>query len=60
MILPDIPGSTPPLAEWLACLLYVLALPRRFGRGAAAAISTVALAVLGVFLHLTGDVPLVW
>ena len=60
MILPDIPRLYTALAEWLACLLYVLALPRRFGRGAAAAISTGALAVLGVFLHLTGDVPLVW
>ena len=60
MILPDIPRLYTALAEWLACLLYVLALPRRFGKGAAAAISTGALAVLGVFLHLTGDVPLVW
>ncbi|MEE0800328.1 MAG: ATP-binding protein [Gemmiger sp.] len=58
--LPDIPRLYTALAEWLACLLYVLALHRRFGRAVTAVLSTGVLAGLGVFLQLTGGVPLAW
>ena len=35
--LPDIPRLYTALAEWLACLLYLLALRPRFGKAATAA-----------------------
>lgn len=60
--LPDIPRLYTALAEWLACLLYVLALRRRFGRWVTAGISAAVLAVLGTFLYFTAvdRVPLAW
>lgn len=60
MMLPDIPRLYTALAEWLACLLYVLALRRRFGKPATALLGSVWLLVMGTFLQLTGQVPLVW
>lgn len=36
--LPDIPRVVTAVAEWLACLVYILVLPRRFGRIATAAL----------------------
>ncbi|EFB74450.1 ATP-binding protein [Subdoligranulum variabile] len=58
--LPDIPRLYTALAEWLACLLYVLALRRRWGTAVTAAVSGAVLAALGAFLQLTGSVPLAW
>lgn len=60
MTLPDIPRLYTALAEWLACLLYILALRRRFDKTATAAFSGAGLVLLGVFLQLTGSVPLAW
>lgn len=60
MMLPDIPRLYTALAEWLACLLYVLALRPRFGKAATALLSGGWLLVMGAFLQLTGHVPLVW
>lgn len=60
MILPDIPRQYTALAEWLACLLYILALRRRFGRTATAVSAGLWLAGLSLFLQLTGNVPLAW
>lgn len=57
-VLPDIPRLYTALAEWLACLLYVLALRRRFGVPVTAAVSGAVLVGLGAFLQLTGSVPL--
>ena len=59
MILPDIPRlyTAPGRVVGLPALRAGAAPAVRQG-GPAAAISTGALAVLGVFLHLTGDVPL--
>ena len=59
-VLPDIPRLYTALAEWLACLLYVLALRRRFGVPVTAADSGAVLVGLGAFLQLTGSVPLAW
>lgn len=60
MTLPDIPRLYTALAEWLACLLYILALRRRFDKTATAAFSGAGLVLLGAFLQLTGSVPLAW
>ena len=58
--LPDIPRLYTALAEWLACLLYILTLRRRFGAAVTAVVSGLVLAALGAFLQLTGGVPLAW
>lgn len=60
MTLPDIPRLYTALAEWLACLVYVLALRPRFGRAATACIGGAWLLGMGAFLQLTGRVPIVW
>lgn len=60
MILPDIPRLYTALAEWLACMVYVLALRPRFGRVATVLIGGSWLAGMGIFLQLTGHVPIVW
>ena len=60
MTLPDIPRLYTALAEWLACMVYVLALRPRFGRGATILIGAGWLLGMGVFLQLTGHVPIVW
>ena len=57
-VLPNIPRLYTALAEVLAVLLYAGSLPLRFGRRATAAVTAVWVAVLGVFLHETGIVPL--
>ena len=56
--LPNIPRLYTALAEVLAVLLYAGSLPLRFGRRVTAGITAVWAAVLGVFLHETGVVPL--
>ena len=58
-VLPDIPRLYTALAEWLACLLFLLTRRRRFGGAATAALSAGVLALLAVFLQATGDAPLV-
>lgn len=60
--LPDIPRLYTALAEWLACLLYVATLRRRFGRWITAAVSAGVLIVLGTFLYATSAerIPLAW
>ena len=58
--LPDIPRLYTALAEWLACGSFLLALPRRMGRAATAALAVFWLGWLGVFLQLTGNIALRW
>ena len=60
MTLPDIPRLYTALAEWLACLLYLLALRPRFGRVGTVLLGAGWLVGMGAFLQLTGHVPLVW
>lgn len=57
-ILPDIPRLYTALAEWLAVMLYAHSRPRRLGPKATAAVNGGLAAALGVFLQLTGRVPL--
>lgn len=49
MTLPDIPRLYTALAEWLACLLYLLALRPRFGRVGTALLGAGWLVGMGAF-----------
>ena len=57
-VLPDIPRYYTALAEWLACMVYVLALPHRFRGWRLALCAGSVLAVLSAFLVLTDDLPI--
>ncbi|MFV0429255.1 MAG: ATP-binding protein [Arachnia sp.] len=57
-VLPDIPRSITALAEWLACLVYILVTPQRFRRVVTVAILTGGLAVLWVVQEFAGRFPL--
>ena len=59
-VLPDIPRLYTALAEILAAVLYAQAVPPRTAKPVYWGITAGWGALLAVFLHLTGDVPLVW
>ena len=59
-ILPDIPRLYTALAEWLACTIFLLPLPRRMGRAATAVLALFWLGWQGTFLQLTGGIALRW
>lgn len=56
MILPDIPRFFTALAEWLACLLCIFEMKRRFTGIKFIGIAAGALAVQSLFLEVTGSV----
>ena len=56
--LPDIPRLYTALAEWLACMVYIQALPRRFHGWRMGLWAGAGLAALTAFLILTGDLPI--
>lgn len=56
--LPDIPRLYTALAEWLACMVYIFALPHRLRGWRFALCSGGVLAALAAFLGLTGDLPI--
>ena len=58
--LPDIPRLYTALAEVLAVLVYAQAAPPRAAKPMTCAVTAGWAAVLGVFLQLTGSVPLAW
>ena len=58
MTLPDIPRLYTALAEWCACMVYILAVPRRLRGWRLAACSGGILAALTAFLMLTGDLSI--
>ncbi|MFQ7487346.1 GHKL domain-containing protein [Gemmiger formicilis] len=60
MTLPDIPRLYTALAEVLAVLVYAQAAPPRAAKPVTYAATAGWAAVLGVFLRLTGSVPLAW
>ena len=60
MTLPDIPRLYTALAEVLAVLVYARAAPPRAAKPVTYAATAGWAAVLGVFLQLTGSVPLAW
>ena len=55
---PDIPRLYTALAEWLAVILYAQSRPRRFGKPVTVAVDVGLALMLGLFLELTGSVPL--
>ena len=57
-VLPDIPRAVTGLAEWLACVVYLLALPRRFGPFGTAALFAAGFVTLTVIQLLAGALPL--
>ncbi len=57
-ILPDIPRVYTALAEWAACMIYILSLRRRLNGWKLGCVCAGALAVQSVFLVLTRDLPL--
>lgn len=60
IILPDIPRIFTALAEWLACLLCIFEMKRRFSGWKLMGISIAALIIQSVFLELTGDMKEIW
>ena len=60
MTLPDIPRLYTALAEVLAVLVYAQAAPPRAAKSVTYAATAGWAAELGVFLQLTGSVPLAW
>lgn len=57
----DIPRLYTALAEWSACIIYIVILKRRFSLGKTVSISIAALIIQSVILVLTGDSPiLLW
>lgn len=54
-LMPDIPRIYTAIAEWLACLLFILPLKKRFDRRRTVGIIAVSLALQSVFLVATGD-----
>ncbi|MBQ9165566.1 MAG: GHKL domain-containing protein [Oscillospiraceae bacterium] len=57
----DIPKFYTALAEWLACLAFVILLPKRFGTGVTALGMAAALAALCGIQHVIGIVPIsIW
>lgn len=58
LALPDIPRLYTALAEWLACMVYILVLPRRLHGWRLLLCAGGGLIVLAAFLVLTGDLPI--
>lgn len=58
MIMEDIPKLYTALAEWLACLIFVLLLKRRWSNGVTAVLMGGSLALLSVVQYLIGIVPI--
>ncbi|HSO70825.1 MAG TPA: GHKL domain-containing protein [Arachnia sp.] len=57
-VLPNIPREITGLAEWLACVVYILVLPRRWGVVGTAATCVVGLVVLVSVQLFAGRLPL--
>ncbi|MBB1511749.1 GHKL domain-containing protein [Tessaracoccus sp. MC1627] len=57
-VLPNIPREITGLAEWLACVVYILVLPRRWGVVGTAATCVVGLVVLVSVQLFAGKLPL--
>lgn len=59
-IMPDIPRFYTALAEWLACMIFILLLKKKKGKIQTLFVMAGALLIQGVFLVLTGDITLFW
>lgn len=60
MTLPDIPRLYTALAEWLACVIYLLPMPHRLRGARLAGVSALCLAAQALFLQATDDLSEWW
>ena len=56
--MPDIPRFYTAIAEWIACILFILPVKKRFDRMKTGALMSVALIVQSLFLTVTGNVQI--
>ena len=56
--MPDIPRIYTAIAEWLACMLFILPVKKRFANGKTGALMAVFLLIQSVFLMITGNVKI--
>ena len=54
-LMPDIPRLYTAIAEWLACMFFILPLKKRFSRGRTIGIMVMAIVIQSAFLIATGD-----
>lgn len=59
-VLPDIPRFYTALAEWSACLVFIVLLKKRFSRWKTVGIVTAALIIQSIFLVMTDEVLLIF
>ena len=57
-IMPDIPRIYTAIAEWLACMLFILPVKKRFDNSKTGTLMAVFLIVQSVFLMITGSVKI--
>lgn len=57
-IMPDIPRIYTAIAEWMACMLFILPVKKRFDKGKTWALMAVFLIIQSVFLMITGSVKI--
>lgn len=57
-IMPDIPRIYTAIAEWMACMLFILPVKKRFDNAKTEALMAVFLIVQSVFLMITGSVKI--
>ena len=57
-LMPDIPRINTAIAEWLACVLFIIPLTKRFSKYKTAAIMAAAFVIQSVFLTATGDIAI--
>ena len=57
-LMPDIPRINTAIAEWLACVLFIIPLAKRFSKYKTAAIMAAAFVIQSVFLTATGDISI--
>lgn len=57
-IMPDIPRIYTAIAEWMACMLFILPVKKRFDNAKTGALMVVFLIVQSVFLMITGSVKI--
>ncbi|MFQ7238821.1 MAG: hypothetical protein ACLRP8_07445 [Roseburia intestinalis] len=55
-IMPDIPRIYTAVAEWMACMLFILPVKKRFQKWQTAGIMAAVLLIQSVFLVMTDDI----
>jgi peptidoglycan/LPS O-acetylase OafA/YrhL len=57
-IMPDIPRIYTAVAEWMACMLFILPVKKRFQKWQTAGIMAAVLLIQSVFLVMTDDIKI--